>query len=503
MINPKLVYIKKTHIKKMAFAIGVLICILFLIRLYLLQAPEDTILSNGTRLEWRDCSFDIPLTEIIHCATLYPSLQNKQKNVTLPIVVIKNFGFEHYDDPILYITGGPGSATGFKGDDIDYWLEMINELSWNRDFVLYDQRGTGESTPQIICPSFQDFYYDAITTNLSPKEEMVSFYNQHKECRYRIQEFDGDLSGYSTKHNTQDVMDITHSLNYSQWNLFGVSYGTRVALEVMRNQPTHIRSVILDSVFPSDKHDLLYWPFILDNAINMIFERCENNETCQATYPNLRDLFKTALRKLKYNSMYVHMPEFYSDGALDIYLTDSRFIEALFFAMYDAELILVIPDAINDVAHGRQKALLPITTLYVDTLFDEYINVITFNSVLCNDEKMISRKRYEKVVERYPTLKSYTKDIWKYDTCHIWRKNNTSVLTTEPVHSAIPTLILAGRDDGVTPWQWGKEVHQNLKNSFNFAFSDTTHGVIGDNECASELSVYFLDKLNVSDKHCE
>ena len=503
MIQLKFIRILNPHTKKIAVALCILMSILFFIRLSLLQPPEDTLLSNGARLEWRDCTFDIPLTEIIHCATLYPSLQNKHNNVSLPIVVIKNVSFSQHDDPILYISGGPGSATGFKDDDIDYWLDMINELSWGRDFVLYDQRGTGESTPQIICPSFEDFNYDALTTDLSPKEELVSYYNQHKECRHRIQEFDGDLSGYSTKHNTQDVLDITHSLNYSQWNLFGVSYGTRVALEVMRNKPTHIRSVILDSVFPSDKYDLLYWPFILDNAINMIFERCDNNETCQATYPNLRDLFKTSLRKLKNNSMYVHMPEFYSDGALNIYLNDSRFIDALFFATYDSTLISLIPDAINDVAHGRQKALLPITTSFVETIFDEYSNVITFNTVLCNDEKMISRKRYESIVERYPTSKPYTQDLWQYDSCHIWGDKNTSVLETEPVHSTIPTLVLAGRDDAVTPWQWGEEVHQNLKNSFYYDFSDTTHGVIGINECASHLSVYFLDKLTLSDKHCE
>lgn len=502
MIKMKRLKILKPRTKYITVSIVVLVSIFLSIRMYLLIPPEDTLLENGARLEWRDCTFDIPLMEIVHCATLYPSLQNKQRNVTLPIVVVKNIGFENHTDSVLYIHGGPGAATGFKDHDIEYWIDNINELNYKRDFILYDQRGTGQSTPKIICPSFQDFNYDALTTNLSLKEEMLSFYNQHKECRYRIQEFDGDLTGYSTKHNTQDVLDITHALNYSQWNLYGVSYGTRVALEVMRTKPVHIRSVILDSVFPADKNDLLTWPSIVNNAIQMIFERCDKNKDCQSNYPDLRKQFKVALQKLKYNSLYVQMPGYYSDGGLDIYLNDSRFIDVLFYAIYDPTLISLIPSAINDVAQGKQKSLIPITTSYVDTYFDEYSNVVTFNSVICNDENMISREKYNIEVDRYPMLKPYTSGLWEYDSCHIWKSNNHSALKLEPVKSLIPTLILAGRDDGITPWQWGKEVHDSLKNSFYFVFSNTTHGVIGNNECGTKMSHQFIDKLKVSKSDC-
>ena len=484
--------------KQLITVFTLLIIFLIMFRSYLLLPPEDKILSNGARLEWKSCSFDIPLTEIIHCAILYPSLQNKQRNVTIPIVVVKNIGFERQSDPVLYINGGPGTATGFKGDDITYWLDNINGLNWNRDFVLYDQRGTGESTPKIICPSFKDFLYDVLTTDLSQKLEMLSIYNHHKECKFRIQEFDGDLTGYSTKYNTQDVLDITHALNYSKWNIFGVSYGTRVALEIMRTKPTNIRSVILDSVYPSDKHDLLTWPSTLDNAIKMIFERCSKDKLCQSTYPNLRDLFKTALRKLKYTSMYVYLSDYYSDGALGVYINDSRFLDALFFAMYDPELISMIPAAINDVAHGKQKALIPIVTAFADVIFDDYSNIVTFNSVLCNDEVTITHKQYKAVVDPYPSLKPYTSGIWQYDTCHVWKTNDKTILKTERVKSRIPTLVLAGEDNSVTPWQWGKEVHQGLINSFYYVYPNTTHGVIGSNECATQMGTQFLTQLKIT-----
>ena len=503
MIQFKFINWLKPRTQKIVVIVAILLSVIFLIRLYLLQPPGNTLLSNGTRLEWRDCTFNIPLTEVIHCATLYPSLQNKQKNVSLPIVVVKNIGFENYPDPVLYIHGGPGAATGFKDYDIEYWLDNINKLNYNRDFILYDQRGTGESTPEIICPSFELFNFDALTTDLSPQQDLSSFYNQHKECRDRVNEYDGDLTGYSTKHNAQDVLDITHALKYSQWNLYGVSYGTRVALEVMRTKPVHIRSTILDSVFPSDKNDLLTWPFIVNNVIRSIFERCDNDEQCQLKYPNLAERFKVALEKLKHNSLNVHMPEYYSNDSLNIYLNDTRFIDALFFATYYSELIPLIPDAINDAANGKQKALISITTAYADAYFDEYSNVVTFNSVICNDENMISLEKFEIVAARYPILKSYLEGLWQYDTCHIWKSNKTSALKEESVKSSIPSLILAGRDDGVTPWQWGEEVHRSLENSFYLVLPNTTHGVIGSNECATKMSGYFLDTLNVSENTCD
>lgn len=502
MIQLKLINRLKPRTKYIAIALGILISVLFLYRLYLLQPPQDALLSNGTRLEWRDCSFNIPLTEIIHCATLYPSLQNKQRNISLPIVVVKNIGFKKHPDPVLYIQGGPGSATGIKEDDIEYWLDYINDLNYNRDFVLYDQRGTGESRPEIICPSFDDFNYDVLISDLSLNEEMMSYYNQNKECQHRINEFDGDLSVYSTKHNTQDVLDITHALNYSQWNLYGVSYGTRVALEVMRTKPVHIRSSILDSVYPSDKHGLLTWPAVINNAIQMIFERCDNDKACHANYPDLREQFKTVLRKLKYTSLYLQMPDYYSDGALDIYLNDSRFIDALFIATYDSNLISLIPDVINDIAKGKQKSLIPIATAYAASFFDEYSNLVTFNSVICNDEVIISSEEYDIEVARYPMLKPYTEGLWKYDLCHIWKTHNTSEINLEAVKSDIPTLILAGRDDAVTPWQWGKELHGYLNNSVFFVFDQTTHGAIGTNDCATRMSRHFLDTLTASKKNC-
>ena len=489
--------------KRIVIVLGVLIFTFMLIRLYLLSPPEDTHLANGARLEWRDCTFSIPLTEIIHCATLYPSLQNKQKNVTLPIVVVKNIGFEHHSDPILYIQGGPGTATGFKNYDIEYWIDNINKFNYKRDFILYDQRGTGESTPVIVCPSFEDFTYDLLTTDLSPKIELQSYYNQHKECRYRVNQFDGDLTGYSTRHNTQDVLDITHAIKYPEWNIYGVSYGTRVALEVMRTKPEHVRSMILDSVYPSDKHSLLTWPSVLNETIQMIFERCKKNKSCHARYPNLHERFKVALKKLKYKSLYIQIPEYYSDGALNIYMNDIRFIEALFFATYSQELISMIPDTINAAANGVTKSLIPVATAYADSYFDQYINIITFNSVTCNDEATISREKYEKEVSRYPWLNSFMKDTWLYDTCHIWSDKNKLVLKTKTVKSDIPTLILAGRDDSVTPWQWGKELHGKMSNSDYADFENTTHGVLINNDCANKVSYAFLDTLSISKNECQ
>ena len=502
MSQYKFIKMQKDRIRQVVIVLGIFITILFFIRLYLLQPPEDALLSNGARLKWRDCTFNIPLTEIIHCATLYPSLQNKQQNVSLPVVVVKNIGLQTHPDPVLYIQGGPGGATGFKDYDIEYWLDNINSLNYNRDFILYDQRGTGESTPEIICPSFKDFNYDVLTTDLSVTQEILSYYRKHKECRQKISEFDGDLTGYSTKYNLQDVLDITHILNYPEWNIFGVSYGTRIALELMRTKPSNIRSVILDSVFPSNKHDLLIWPYVLNNAFKIIFERCENDKACHARHPDLRKQFITVLNNLEDKSLYVKMPDYYSDSGLNIYLNDSRFIDALFYATYDPELIALIPDAINDVANGKQKSLIPIATYYADSYFDEYNNVVTHYSVICNDENRITRDQYESEVARYPLFKKYNEGLWDYDGCQIWKSNHNSELKTDSVKSDLPTLILAGRDDGVTPWEWGKEVQDSITSSLYFVFDKTTHAAIFNNTCAAKMSSHFLDTLTASKNNC-
>lgn len=301
----------------------------------------------------------------------------------------------------------------------------------------------------------------------------------------------------------QDLRDLIDSLNYPAVNLYSVSYGTRVALELIRRSPEKLRSVILDSPFPSSINDVLSWPSILDNTVQNIFKRCRNNEVCHKKYPDLKELFTKALNQLKNEPMLVHLPEYYSDGYYDVFINDDRFVYSLFTAMYDSEITATLPDVINDVAQGKQKSMRPAITSYADMFLDFTMNDMVYNFVLCNDNGDITKDELEKEINKYPLLKYYNRFEWKYNPCKLLKEDRKLRLSSEPVKSSIPTLILSGEHDTVTPWQWGKQINKYLDNSFHFIVKDISHGVIGFDECALKTSNLFLKELGeLSKQNC-
>jgi len=475
----------------------VIIVTLFTTRWYLLQPPADVSLDNGTRLEWTSCWFPVPVEKIVHCAQLYPSRQNAGKTISLPVIVYKNYGLERNSDPVLFINGGPGSASGLEGDN---WSYYIDALDWQRDFIVFDHRGTGLSTPKPECQSLYNFYYEAITNNMTPKEEFRKSYYKEKQCYRTLVEQGNALSGYSTLDSAQDVRDLIEIMDYPKWNLYGTSYGTRVALELMRDTPTNIRSVIIDSVYPADKNSMLVWPSLLNNAMEMIFEYCNNKETCRNAYPDLRGLFDKALVELRNKPVKLNLPEYYSDGSLDVYVNDFRFVTALFMAMYSPELLATIPKAIDDAAYGANYRMVPVVMAYADFMLDTNFNDAIYYSVSCNDNGLVTEEAYNAEIRRYPWLKDYHKYDWRYDACKNWSTAANKNLSVEPVSSTIPTLILSGQYDPITPWQWAKEVHEHLANSFHFVFPGVAHDVLGSDDCALQASRDFLRQPTVLPK---
>ena len=158
--------------------------------------------------------------------------------VNLAVAIIHAGGVRPRTDPILYLEGGPG---GSALADPDYWLESL--LHTSRDIILLDQRGTGFSLPSLDCPETdaytkeEDYGYDSMVAAATA-------------CRDRLTLDGVDLAQYNSANSAADVEDLRLALGIDKWNLYGVSYGTRLALTVMRYFPAGVRSVVLDSVYP-------------------------------------------------------------------------------------------------------------------------------------------------------------------------------------------------------------------------------------------------------------
>jgi pimeloyl-ACP methyl ester carboxylesterase len=132
--------------------------------------------------------------------------------------------------PIVYLEGGPGGSAVVNVPDV--WTRSA--LRRHTDLLIVDQRGTGYSTPSLDCPEFLDDEAD----------------DPVRACRDRLTAAGVDLGAYQSRESARDVADLLAVLNIEKATLFGVSYGTRLALTIMRDHPKRIVSAILDGVYP-------------------------------------------------------------------------------------------------------------------------------------------------------------------------------------------------------------------------------------------------------------
>jgi pimeloyl-ACP methyl ester carboxylesterase len=228
-------------------------------------------------------------------------------------VIVKSRSENPLPDPILYLSGGPGSSA-IHPDAFPELVDRFDGLRQERDLILFDQRGVGYSTPPFDC-----------SKNPTPPEgEKVAEFDARYERETGIKVGDIpeeyqfeytcvsdlwnkgiELAQYNSVVNAQDTVNLMNALSemygYPSFNLYGISYGTRLALTVLRDFPgaEHIRTTVLDSVFALEKGEYSAQYYIERNALfESVFQLCAEDTECSQAYPNLRERFGTLVEKL-------------------------------------------------------------------------------------------------------------------------------------------------------------------------------------------------------------
>jgi pimeloyl-ACP methyl ester carboxylesterase len=130
-------------------------------------------------------------------------------------------------DAVLALAGGPGQpALPLSG----FFAATMQPALGNRDLIVFDQRGTGESGA-LDCTALH--------------ERLASLGALVERC---AQQLGARRSGYSTDESVQDIDAIRQALGYEKLVLYGTSYGTKVALDYAETFPQHVESMVLDSV---------------------------------------------------------------------------------------------------------------------------------------------------------------------------------------------------------------------------------------------------------------
>lgn len=476
---------------------------------YPLSATAEKPLRNSDyRFIKTTCWFDADWTVTITCGELQTPEQFR-----LAVVILHNDAEQRRADPIVYLQGGPGASARLHTDGIKSWLNWLRYSNTKRDLILIDTRGTGRSKPALVCGEYNQFNQQLLRQNIALGDELAQGYDVAAQCFASSAQANPQLDyrNFSTQKSAQDVRALMAQLDYQQWNILGVSYGTRLALEIaLQEQQTpqtvKLKSMVLDSVYPAGFGGVQTWPQVLDEGMQHFFEGCSTQQECveklnSSSVTNaisLKQHFMNTLRNLQRNPISITIKRWDGEVPVNFVVNDHRFLSATFAAVYNPSDWPTIIDAINAVDTQRSDLLKPLMEPFINNSMTSDFNSLTFTAVDCADNPVLSETDYTAALVKYPLLQEYTRDQWRYQLCH--RLPSESPLVKAAPQ--LPTLMLAGALDPITPVSWAQSVNQQWPHSQLRVREKIAHSVLGSDVCLLEHLDEFFNQPEMKFTAC-
>jgi pimeloyl-ACP methyl ester carboxylesterase len=217
------------------------------------------------------------------------------RTIQLHVAVFRSTAKDRVGDPILFLMGGPG-APGIES--FSWSRGGFPQFNGRHDVIVLDQRGTGSSIPKLTCPEFVAAVQEVQQKMLSDEGSTKVIAAAMRACHERLTDRGIDLAAYTNAEIAADVEDLRRALGIAKWNLFGWSYGARVALTVMRDYPNGVRSAVRDSVYPPQANQLSEFAANTQATFDALFARCRADAKCDQAYPDVERAFYQLLTDL-------------------------------------------------------------------------------------------------------------------------------------------------------------------------------------------------------------
>ncbi|MCC6297826.1 MAG: alpha/beta fold hydrolase [Anaerolineales bacterium] len=431
-----------------------------------------------------ECEFVKPMQVRITCGYVRvpeDRTGNLNDTIQLAVAIYHSVSDTPKPDPILYLQGGPGQKAitwSIGAHEI-----VIAPLLVDRDFIVFDPRGVGYSKPNLECDEVRSVYLDDVQGNL-PAAEKISYYQGAMYlCKNNFDSLGANMSAYNSVEMASDAKDVIRALGYGQANLYGISYGTRVAQFIMRAHPEVVRSAILDSVVPVETQ-----LFATDtNAeyerlVRVLFEDCKADTACNSAFPDLENAYIQAVNNLNAQPVTVTLT-IGKEKTLEQTINGFTFRSVVIWALRYPQAIAAIPHLIyrtrdGDYSQLKYAAAIPLTA------FDS-ITLGSYIAVNCHDQ-----------VFAIPTEGL---DETIYASCKIWGVKPPLPGENDPVVSALPTLIFAGQYDAVTPTTFAHQLAGHLSHAYLVEIPNQGHApsATGLSDCPTTIITSFLQDPNL------
>ncbi|MGH1490624.1 MAG: alpha/beta fold hydrolase [Acidimicrobiales bacterium] len=449
------------------------------------------------------CNFAVPPGKEPRCGTVAVPMdwETGEGLVRLPVAVFASTADQPAADPVIYLDGGPGSHAL---DTIEYVVEdFLDPLLARGDVIFFDQRGAGQATPRLSCDETKPIQRRLEDEpEVSDEESIELFHDALQRCRTRLINSGIDLTDYNSINNAADVEAIRVALGYERWNLFGISYGTKLGLEVLRRHPAGVRSAVLDSVYPPQVDSVLENPTTFLDSYNLVVEACGAERPGCGAEGDLHERIRDVVALYEADPVTVEIRDWIADESDTVTVTGQTIADTILGALYSTWQLSDIPELVAELEVGETAAI--VSFLSQDRSTERFFSNGMFYAIACHEE--ISFADEAAVAAAVPAdpfelgeffdFASNTGNL-AFGTCQAFENGQAPDVSNTAVVSDVPTLLMAGRYDPVTPISWAERAAETLSNGHLVVGPHASHGVSGD-QCGISVALDFLNSPDVA-----
>jgi pimeloyl-ACP methyl ester carboxylesterase len=396
------------------------------------------------------------------------------ENLLLKGVIVSSAAVVPESDPFVVLAGGPGQAAT---DLPTMLMAAFSEISETRDIIFFDILGTGLSEP-VGCDV--DFIELPPLTNI--EIDLVS--SQVRACYQRD---GGILKNMSTRTIVEDLEHLRSSLGVTQWNIWGGSYGTRLAQYYALIYPEHVRSVILDAVVPFYPSYVSSQPKNATDVLSRVSNDCLNNKECAKAFP---DFDAMALLDMIKDNQPIEYRHPITNQKIITNTSRDVVAQTIFQALYAPESRVIIPYALTEAVLNENWA--PLAVLGTDIsqyLGRKAIYIGAYLAITCAEEK--PRVRLNATDGDY--LVSHDMLLQSMAVCDLWPTKPAQMPQPEQGAIAVPALLISGGYDPITPPSFAETASKYFKHSYHYVLENGGH-INSDELCIAN----FLNEFVVS-----
>ena len=379
-------------------------------------------------------------------------------------------------DPLLLITGGPGQST------VDFYMQMrgaFGPVRRDRDIILVDQRGTGRSAEGFECELPDDMDFQIADENVLGRLASDCLSSLERDPRF-----------FTTSVAVRDLDAVRRELGVDRWNIYGVSYGSRVAQHYLRRYPEHVRAVVLDGVVPPT---LVLGPEIAlaaQVALDGIFERCARDDACATRFGDLESVFGEVMSRIQESPVTVAARNAATGEIEETLVTEEYLMGVTRLFSYSDTSAALLPLIIDEAANGRFELLLAQAERISDGL-ERALSFPMHNSVICSEDYPFGP--FDASDGHTATYLGTSLVDALNAICAQWPQGPVDSDFKEPLASAHPVLVLSGSNDPATPSRYGEDaIAEGLGGALHLVVSGQGHGMapIG---CVPDLMQAFIE----------